>query len=94
MDTLRSHPNSERLVNVVYNVLAIISSQGVLAFCSVSALKSQGQNRGLGRWAGEGPMPKMDSHAVLCSEWQPWALLGNSGQWPRIEWLASWSSQG
>ncbi|NP_001366393.1 serine/threonine kinase-like domain-containing protein STKLD1 isoform 3 [Mus musculus] len=29
MDTLRSHPNSERLVNVVYNVLAIISSQVV-----------------------------------------------------------------
>ncbi|NP_941030.2 serine/threonine kinase-like domain-containing protein STKLD1 isoform X6 [Mus musculus] len=31
MDTLRSHPNSERLVNVVYNVLAIISSQGQIS---------------------------------------------------------------
>ncbi|XP_021050668.1 serine/threonine kinase-like domain-containing protein STKLD1 [Mus pahari] len=31
MDALRSHPNSERLINVIYNVLTIISSQGQIS---------------------------------------------------------------
>lgn len=33
MEALRSYPTSERLITVNYNVLSIISSQGVVAFC-------------------------------------------------------------
>lgn len=55
-NALRSHPDSERLIFMVYKLLTVISSQGECAvfFLSFfSTLKIQGLNKGLGRWAGE-----------------------------------------
>lgn len=80
MNALRSHPDSERLITMVYNLLTIISSQGECAgllLSFLSTLKIQGQNRGLGRWAGEELILKI---AILFS-----ALNGSHGYYLEAE---------
>lgn len=82
MNALRSHPNSERLIILVYNLLTIISSQGEYAglLPFLSALKVQGQNRGIPQERGRRGARSQDGIAILFS-----ALNGSHGHYLKAE---------
>lgn len=81
MSALRSHPDSERLISMIYNLLTIISSQGECAglFLSfLSTLKIQDRTEALGDKQERSPFSRWI--AILFS-----ALNGSHGYYLEAE---------